>query len=91
MLYHLQCVCFMLVSQIRLLETLGMSDIHHILSSTALLNSCRFTPMASFIELVHLILHLPLLLMPSNLSQHYCLFQRITSRGSMKVCFCLTE
>lgn len=55
--------------------TLRMRDVHNVLSSTALLSSCRLVSMASSMESTHLIPSL-LFLLPSISPQHYCLFQR---------------
>lgn len=50
---------------LRLLATPCMSDVHTILSSTAGLSSCRFAPVASWMESAHLLFGLPVFLLPS--------------------------
>ena len=53
-----------------------MSDVHNVLSLTALLSSWRLRPMASFMESIHLIFSSSF---PSAFyfPQHYCFFQKI--------------
>ena len=47
------------------LEILWMSGVHNVLSSTALLSSCRLMLMTPFRESIHLMFDLPLFLLPS--------------------------
>ena len=56
--------CHMPSSGLRLPATLWMSDVHSVLSSAAPLSSCRLRPVACFMESSHLILGLPLFLLP---------------------------
>ena len=69
------CVCYMPLSQPRLLVILWMSDVHSARSPTLLPGSCRLMPMASFSESVDLILVF-LFSCCFLFSQHCCLFQR---------------
>lgn len=63
--YHSLGVCYTLLSHLRLLAALRMNDAHNVLSSAALLSSCKLMPMASFMKPVHLIFGLPLFPLPS--------------------------
>lgn len=69
------CVCYVLLSWLQLLETLWMSDVHDVLSSTVLLSSWRLMPMAPFMESLYLIFGFCLFLLPSIFPSSYCLFQ----------------
>lgn len=53
------------LKQLRRLATLRMSDIHGVLSSTALLSFSRCVPAASCVASIPLTLALPLFLLPS--------------------------
>lgn len=66
--YHSLGVCYTLFSQLQFLATLWINDAHNVLSSAALLSSCKLMSMASFMKPVHLIFGLPLFLLPSVFS-----------------------
>lgn len=51
--FQVSSVCYVLLSQLRLLATLWMSNVYSALSSAAPLSSCRLMPMASFMEPFH--------------------------------------
>lgn len=76
-----QCVCYMLWSQLWLLVTLGMSDVHEVLSTAALLSSWSLMPMPSFrVNPSHVGLPFFLLL---SIFHHYCLFQTTVASHNM--------
>ena len=52
---HTLCVSYMPLTWCWFLATLWTSDIHTVLSSTALLSSCRLRPSASFMEPIQLV------------------------------------
>lgn len=54
-----------MLSQLQLLATLRMNDVHNVLSSVALIHSYRFMLLASFIESIHVIFGLPSFLLSS--------------------------
>lgn len=59
------CVCYEPLSQLQHLVPLRMSHVHNVLSPSALPGSCTLTPVASFMESVHLTRGLPRFLLPS--------------------------
>ena len=74
-------------SWLRLLETLWMSDVHKVLSSTFLLSSFRLTPVASFMESIHLTFGLPhswRLLFSPAFSLNPCLFTVSPKKASFR-------
>lgn len=71
-------VCYVLLSQIQLLATTGMTDVHRILASAALLSICRLMLMASF-KISSSLLWASSFPAAFYFSQHDCLFQRTLS------------
>lgn len=70
----LLCVCFVPVSQLRLLATLWMNQIHSVLCPTALLSSYRLSLWLLLWSqsISYLVFSFPIAF---YFSQHYCLFQ----------------
>ena len=66
--YPTRCCCYVWSSHLQPIATLQVSDLHNVLSSTALLSLCKLKSLAFFKESIYFIFGPPLFLLPSAFS-----------------------